>query len=237
MIKTTRSCFLFWKEVMRYVIDTLCWLWLFNLSSFQFQVQVHAQITKIKHENVSSQWLSRNSWVWRNITEAILEAERPVVFVSHYEHHHSNDLTWRESIARCFVIALLYFILIMYLYAPLRAWRSRRKGTTYSSRVVVETVLKSNNAEIETVIDLMNCLRIEVLIRQKDLKQQSLCTENYIASFTFVKLDIHVWIRYYYATTNIMRDSTLGFFHINQRFHYCCDSIVTSDSTFALTWN
>ena len=51
MIKTTRSCFLFWKEVMRYVIDTLCWLWLFNLSSFQFQVQVHAQITKIKHEN------------------------------------------------------------------------------------------------------------------------------------------------------------------------------------------
>ncbi len=38
-----------------------------------------------------------------NLSQHIPENERPVVFISHYEHH-SNELPWRESIARCVVI-------------------------------------------------------------------------------------------------------------------------------------
>ncbi len=38
-----------------------------------------------------------------NLSKAIPDIERPVVFISHFEHH-SNDLIWRESVARCIVI-------------------------------------------------------------------------------------------------------------------------------------
>ena len=38
-----------------------------------------------------------------NLSKAIPDSERPVVFISHFEHH-SNELIWRESIARCIVI-------------------------------------------------------------------------------------------------------------------------------------
>ena len=38
-----------------------------------------------------------------NLSSTIPESERPVVFVSHFEHH-SNELIWRESLARCIVI-------------------------------------------------------------------------------------------------------------------------------------
>mmetsp|Transcript_6281 Transcript_6281/g.6788 ORF Transcript_6281/g.6788 Transcript_6281/m.6788 type:complete len:697 (+) Transcript_6281:90-2180(+) len=38
-----------------------------------------------------------------NLSNHIPLKQRPVVFVSHYEHH-SNELMWRESIARCVVI-------------------------------------------------------------------------------------------------------------------------------------
>jgi selenocysteine lyase/cysteine desulfurase len=38
-----------------------------------------------------------------NLSNHIPLEQRPVVFVSHYEHH-SNELMWRESIARCVVI-------------------------------------------------------------------------------------------------------------------------------------
>ncbi len=38
-----------------------------------------------------------------NLSSHIPENERPVVFISHFEHH-SNELMWRESVARCVVI-------------------------------------------------------------------------------------------------------------------------------------
>ena len=38
-----------------------------------------------------------------NLSKAIPDSERPVVFISHFEHH-SNELIWRESVARCIVI-------------------------------------------------------------------------------------------------------------------------------------
>ena len=40
---------------------------------------------------------------WGFYNKHIPTSERPVVFISHFEHH-SNDLMWRESIARCVVI-------------------------------------------------------------------------------------------------------------------------------------
>ena len=40
---------------------------------------------------------------WNISKRLITENQRPVVFVSHFEHH-SNELIWRESIARCVVI-------------------------------------------------------------------------------------------------------------------------------------
>jgi selenocysteine lyase/cysteine desulfurase len=43
---------------------------------------------------------SEKKW---NLSKAIPDSERPVVFISHFEHH-SNELIWRESIARCIVI-------------------------------------------------------------------------------------------------------------------------------------
>ena len=38
-----------------------------------------------------------------NLSQIVPEKERPVVFVSHMEHH-SNELPWRHSLARCVVI-------------------------------------------------------------------------------------------------------------------------------------
>lgn len=38
-----------------------------------------------------------------NLSQMVPEKERPVVFVSHMEHH-SNELPWRHSLARCVVI-------------------------------------------------------------------------------------------------------------------------------------
>lgn len=43
---------------------------------------------------------SEKKW---NLAKHIPEKERPIVFISHYEHH-SNELMWRESVVRCIVI-------------------------------------------------------------------------------------------------------------------------------------
>ena len=37
------------------------------------------------------------------LSKHIPDPQRPVVFIGHFEHH-SNELFWRESIARCVVI-------------------------------------------------------------------------------------------------------------------------------------
>ena len=52
---------------------------------------------------VSVLGLTVPEYVTKKWKVTIPKKERPVVFISHFEHH-SNDLIWRESIAKCVVI-------------------------------------------------------------------------------------------------------------------------------------